>query len=194
MQSIIKSRLTSKNNINDFWKFLGNLIVPAAFILLVFFFYPERASFELNEDEGINLIKASLVANDYALYDEIWSDQPPLLTYLLAGVYKLLGADVGTGRMLILLFTGMMIWSAYLLLETLWGWRTAVISVILFILLPGLIELSVSVMIGLPAISLGMMSILFRSQAPCSRPSIAVSNGRTRASASKTSGPRTVSK
>ncbi|MEL6318294.1 MAG: hypothetical protein AAFR16_11735, partial [Pseudomonadota bacterium] len=35
-------------------------------------------------DEGINLGKARLVASGYGPYGDLWNDQPPLMTYVLA--------------------------------------------------------------------------------------------------------------
>ena len=43
-----------------------------------------RGSFGFYEDEGMNLIKAHMVARGYTLYGEIYSDQAPLYTWLLA--------------------------------------------------------------------------------------------------------------
>ena len=41
-------------------------------------------------DEGINLGKGALVAAGFHPYADIWSDQPPILTYVLAAVQWLL--------------------------------------------------------------------------------------------------------
>src|SRR5467141_3521203 len=40
--------------------------------------------YEFHLNEGINFIKGGLVANGYPLYDQIWNDQPPGLSLMLA--------------------------------------------------------------------------------------------------------------
>ncbi len=48
-------------------------------------------------DEGINLMKVLLVDRGYALYTDIWSDQPPLLTAMLSWWFKPFGSQRGIG-------------------------------------------------------------------------------------------------
>jgi hypothetical protein len=45
---------------------------------------PLKETFEYDPDEGVNVIKASLYSKGFSLYDEIWSNQPHLLTYILS--------------------------------------------------------------------------------------------------------------
>jgi hypothetical protein len=51
-------------------------ISTAAFFLLIFLYYPFRARFEFDPDEGINAIKALMLARGFPLYSQIWSDLP----------------------------------------------------------------------------------------------------------------------
>jgi hypothetical protein len=44
--------------------------------------------YEFHPDEGVNLMKAALVANGYHLYNQIWNDQPPVLTLILAAAHR----------------------------------------------------------------------------------------------------------
>ena len=69
---------------------LGLLIMLITFLTVIFKYYPFRKIFEIDPDEGINLIKGLLVEQGYSLYTEIWSDQPPLFTYFLAVVFRIL--------------------------------------------------------------------------------------------------------
>ena len=58
--------------------------------------------YEFHPDEGVNLMKAALVANGYHLYDQIWNDQPPILTLILAATHWLFPYDVGVARAVVL--------------------------------------------------------------------------------------------
>ena len=68
--------------------------------------------YEFDPDEGNNLIKALLLDRGYG-FGEIWSDQPPLHTYLLAMVFNLVGWEVAYGRVLTLLFAGLLVFAVY---------------------------------------------------------------------------------
>ena len=87
--------------LQKYWTFS----VPLCFFALLIIFLPFRQAFWMDSDEGINLMKAQMLLRGYSLYSEIWSDQPPLLTYLLAGLFSLLGARENAGRILVLIFS-----------------------------------------------------------------------------------------
>jgi hypothetical protein len=137
------------------------LAVPLIFLLIVMFFYPTGEKFEFSADEGINLMKAMLVDHGYPLYSNIWSDQPPLFTYLLAFDFKVFGYKVGAGRDLVLLFSTLLVWAAYRFLDIAWGRGPALAGVLFLFTMPQYVILSVSVMIGLPSIALAVLSLLF---------------------------------
>ena len=111
-------------------------------------------------DEGINLVKAQMVLRDYPLYSQVWSDQPPFLTYLLAVILHFFGMEASVGRVLVLLLACGLIWAYIHYLKIVWGKWHAVSGFILLILVPQFIELSVSVMVGLPAIIFAVFSML----------------------------------
>jgi hypothetical protein len=64
------------------------------FLTIMGLFYPFRQQFEYSRDEGVNLMKAMMVAKGYHSVREVWSDQPPLFTYWLAGAFELAGFKV----------------------------------------------------------------------------------------------------
>ena len=49
-------------------------------------------------DEGVNVIKGYLVFRGLPLYSEVWSDQPPMLTWMLAGAFQLFGSSLQLAR------------------------------------------------------------------------------------------------
>jgi hypothetical protein len=129
-------------------------------VALVILFYPFRFAFELDADEGVNLMKSLLVNQGAKLYTDVWSDQPPLLTYLIAVVFKIGGVNLTVVRLLILLFSCALFWAAVRYLGAFWGTPHAIAGGMVLILLPTYLRLSVSIMVGLPAIALGMFSFL----------------------------------
>lgn len=69
---------------------------------------PWWSHYEFGQDEGFNLQKAVLVTQGYHLYADIWSDQPPFLTYVLAGVHLAFPYSIAAARATILLFAGLL--------------------------------------------------------------------------------------
>lgn len=142
------------------WWRNAHLALPLLFILFMFLYYPFRETFEFNYDEGGNVMKALLVARGYPLYSQVWSDQPPLLTYLLAVCIRLFGTDVNAARVVMLLFSTVLMAAAADFLRTGWGGWHALAGFLLIFLLPFYNRLSVSIMIGLPAIAFALLSLL----------------------------------
>ena len=136
------------------------VLVALIFILLVLLFFPFRDRFQFDGDEGINLMKAMLMIRGYALYNPIWSDQPPLLTYLLVLVFQGFGIGVNLARLTVLFLSATLLWACFRFLQMVWGTIHAVVGTLLIILLPFYMILSVSVMVGLPSIALAMLSLV----------------------------------
>ncbi|CCQ75322.1 glycosyltransferase family 39 protein [Magnetospira sp. QH-2] len=115
--------------------------------------------FEMDTDEGLNLMKAMLVADGHEMFSEIWSDQPPLLTYILAGVHRIFGNDIAAARGTILFFSSLLIWALFRMVRREEGAMAAWVAVA--ILVSGTLyqRLSVSVMIGLPALALALLAL-----------------------------------
>jgi 4-amino-4-deoxy-L-arabinose transferase-like glycosyltransferase len=129
------------------------------FLVVMLTIYSAVDRFEFDEDEGVNLIKGMLVAHGYSLYDEIWSDQPPLLTYAFAGIFQLGGPRVETARFLVLVFSSILVWSLLRVTSELAGKWGVATSLLVLITLPGYAKLSISAMVGLPAIALAVAAL-----------------------------------
>ncbi len=112
----------------------------------------------MDPDEGINLMKALLQLRGYELYADIYSDQPPLFTLFLTALFWLFEPNVTLARLgvleLSLLLVGAVVWY----LNVNWGLTHSVLGFLILILLPDFARFSVSVMIGLPSISLAFVS------------------------------------
>src|SRR5512139_1784924 len=150
---------------NSRWRLTGQILLPIliALIFLVFTFayYPFQEKLQFDTDEGLNLMRSMLVTMGHSLYGEVSSDQPPLFNMILAVVFRLAGFDVDAARGLVLLFSTLLVWACAQFLELTWGKLAAVLFLPLIILAPRYLNLSVAVMIGLPAIALAAVSMVF---------------------------------
>jgi 4-amino-4-deoxy-L-arabinose transferase-like glycosyltransferase len=153
---------TLKNKLSEKLIALGWNIIPLTiYPLIIYFVIPIRQIFVFDADEGYNVIKAMLMVRGYPLYSVIWSDQPPMLTYLLAGVFKILGLDVNVGRSIIIVFAILLIWAFTQYISVIASRWHALAGLCLLLVLPNFVKLSVSVMVGLPAIALATVALYF---------------------------------
>ena len=157
--------MKTQSTIQTRWNAWGNLLLPIAialtFLAFTFSYYPFREKFQFDTDEGLNLMRSMLVARGYSLYSAVSSDQPPLLTHILALLFRIVGFEVNPARLLVLLFSTLLVWSCAQFLQVTWGKLAAVLFLPLIIMAPEYLRLSTSVMIGLPSIALATVSMLF---------------------------------
>jgi len=106
-------------------------------------------------------MRSMLVALGHPLYSEVSSDQPPLFNHILALLLRVLGFEVNPARLLVLLFSTLLVWSGAQFLQLTWGKPAAIVFLPLITMAPEYLQLSVSVMIGLPSIALAAVSMLF---------------------------------
>lgn len=139
--------------------YTSGLLIPLIFVLVVGCLGPLTSPHELDHDEGIELMKALLVSKGHPLYAEVWDDQPPVMTLVLAQWFKVFGPSLVASRVLVLLFSAVLIWAFYQTVRLGVSEPAALSAVALLLLASRYVRLSISVMIGLPAIALAMLSI-----------------------------------
>ncbi|MBP0022021.1 MAG: glycosyltransferase family 39 protein [Cyanobacteria bacterium SBLK] len=111
-------------------------------------------------DEGLNLMKAVLYSEGFSLYRETWSDQPPIFTIVLSTWLDIFGRSVYAARVLVLLFSAVLLWSFYQIIKYFRGYSAAISGSLILIFLSNLyLKLSISVMIGLPSLALAFVSM-----------------------------------
>lgn len=137
------------------------LLPPLTYLVVMLRYFPYWQMFWIYFDEGYNLIKALLVLRGYSLYSQVWSDQPPLLTYLLAGLFRVNGPGVYASRLMVLLFTCLLIWALVQFMRMAWGNLAAVAGAVLLILVPDFILLSASTLVGQPSLAMACAALLF---------------------------------
>jgi hypothetical protein len=146
-----------------YYPVLEPFIALLGFLGLVIVLGPWWGVYQFNTDEGINLAKADLVSNGFVLYTEIWSDQPPLMTYILAAI-NLLGLDgVHHARAVILGFGGLAIMSMFILVRQECSRFAAWVTVILLATSQLFLKFVVAILIGLPAIALSVFAMMLIS-------------------------------
>ena len=141
--------------------FLFHLLIISLLVgfLVAIRFKPITQTFELDYDEGLNLIKALLYSQGFSLYTQMWSDQPPLFTVLLSQWFSLFGQSVLAARFLSVLFSALLLWCFYQIIRRELGILPALVATVLLFNSWLYIRLSICVMIGLPSLSLAMLSI-----------------------------------
>jgi dolichyl-phosphate-mannose-protein mannosyltransferase len=117
--------------------------------------------FERDFDEGIQLMKAALLERGYKLYSDIWSDQPPLFTYLLSHIFYIFGDSVQLARFIVTICAAVLVALLAALCQGISGWPAALVLVILTIASEHFLRLSVSSMIGIPALGFAVISIVY---------------------------------
>lgn len=132
--------------------------VAAVYIAATVCLLPLGEVFQVNPDEGVNLVKATLVRSGHALYREIWSDQPPLFTYALVGWLEVTGWSVAAARMLVAIFAGILLFAVYDIARRSAGTAAALASAALLVVSTPFVNLGMSVMIGLPAVTLAVLA------------------------------------
>lgn len=137
-----------------------HILPPLAYLVGMLRYYPHWNAFWIYSDEGYNVMKAFLAWRGYPLYSQIWSDQPPLFTYLLAFLYRFNGPTVFASRLLVLLFSCLLIWAVVQYLRLAWGSAAALVGAVLVILLPYFPSLSISALVGQPSLAMAMVSLL----------------------------------
>ncbi len=137
----------------------SSLLAAAAFMAFVMRTGSYARVFEFDPDEGNNLIKSLLLHHGHAFFRDIWSDQPPLLANLLWGVGAVFGFDVAIARLVVLAFAGMMVFALYDVLRLLRGHVAALTGSLLLVVSTQFVQLSVSVMIGLPSVALMTLGV-----------------------------------
>lgn len=133
--------------------------IPVVFLVFMFVQNPFADAADYDYDEGINLMKTLLHEQNYKLYSDIWSDQPPLFTVLLSGWFALVGESITMARILVALFSALLLWSFYLTIHKSVGAFAAIGATLLLVLSQYYLRLSSAVMIGLPALALALTAI-----------------------------------
>jgi 4-amino-4-deoxy-L-arabinose transferase-like glycosyltransferase len=135
-----------------------------AFGLLLIIAVPIRSAFLIGGDEGYELMKSVLSSKGYRLYLDIWNDQPPLHTLLLSGLFRVFGPSALVGRLLTVGFGIVLVSAFFHMVRWKSGKFAAWTATFILATSPQVVRLFTSVMLEVPALSLGLLSCYFLLQ------------------------------
>ncbi len=138
----------------------------AAVFAAIAAFIPLGQILEIGGDEGFELLKAFLCYRGHVLYSEIWNDQPPAYTLLLAGLFKVTGVSLLTARMAALFFGALLIGVLAAWLRRDLGMWSAVFGLTVLLSAPWVLTLGTSVMLEMPAFATGLLAAWLLRQRP----------------------------
>lgn len=144
------------------WRRVGPWLdwaLPLGFGLALVLLTPWRTALRFGMDEGFELMKALLVSQGHPLYGAFWNDQPPLHTELLALLFRGFGPSAGLGRLLSVGFAMLLVAALYGLARRGSNRLAGLVAVGLLVSSSHFLELSVSVMLELPAFALGLAAV-----------------------------------
>jgi len=144
-------------------EFTVNFPISLAIVLLPYAalcaLIPLGSAISFGGDEGYELVKAFMVFKGFALYHQIWDDQPPLLTILLALVFKLFGPSLLAARLLAATFGALLLSGLCFLIREAAGVAGALFGALILLGSPQVVELCVSTMQEAPAFAIGMLAL-----------------------------------
>ncbi len=136
---------------------LGALLVCAVSILV---WCPLATRLELGGDEGYELQKARLVHQGWRLYRDIWNDQPPLHTWMLSLLFRVLGEEALWGRLLSLAAALWLGWNVgYWSRRGIAGPVGGALALVLLFSTGSFFTWSISAMLEAPAAAAGMTAV-----------------------------------
>ncbi len=83
-----------------------------------------------------------LIRGDFIQYFLTSSFYPPMFNVVTAGYFAILGASVFTARLVALTFSALSVFAIYAIAERMYSSKTALLSAVLFALMPGIVWLS----------------------------------------------------
>jgi 4-amino-4-deoxy-L-arabinose transferase-like glycosyltransferase len=141
----------------------GRSVLVLILILILFFglacFLPLTTTVQLGGDEGFELAKATLCLKGYNLYSDVWNDQPPLHTFLIAQTLKHISPSIAGPRLIAVGFTSMLLVSIFLIGRKINGLGVAALTTGLVIASPGFLTLSASCMLEMPCVASAILAL-----------------------------------
>ena len=113
-----------------------------------------RDIFTVQVDEGINLAKAVALGSGYALYTDIWSNQPPGLAVFLQKTFAIFDHSLLAGRALVAALSALLLVSFFYLLRLRNSRTIAAVACTCVLIDPLYRLLSIRVLVGLPSLAL----------------------------------------
>ncbi|MBI1178884.1 hypothetical protein GC207_15740 [bacterium] len=154
----------SRNEVREkLLKLLGSVYFCAVAIICLFIFFWKFLHigdlYRIGSDEGYETLKGSLYVHGFRLYKEIWDDQPPLYTWLLAIAFKSFGTLMPVARLVASGFGVLMFAATFAVVRLSAGPQAGWLACLVLLVSPETLQLSLSVMQEVPAMSLALCSV-----------------------------------
>ena len=141
-------------------------MIPVGLYLLgVCWLYPLASAVQFGSDEHYELSKAFQVSLGHSLYGQVWNDQPPFHTGVVALAFWFFGVKVLVARVVAVLYSCLLLGCLFEVVRIRSGYLAAGVAVGLMMVAPGFAWLSVSVMLEPPMLATGMLSVLLLMRA-----------------------------
>lgn len=119
---------------------------------------PFKDTFQFGADEGCELLKGFMCSKGFLLYKDMWNDQPPLYTLLLSTLFKCVGPTLLGARLLALGSGTLLFFTFFNLVRFRSGIVGAIAGVLFLLVSPTFLDLSVSVMLEVPAFAIALLA------------------------------------
>jgi 4-amino-4-deoxy-L-arabinose transferase-like glycosyltransferase len=140
-------------------RFVLSVVVLGLAVLAIASAGPVSTAAEVGIAEHYEVTKALLWAKGFSLYGQVWNDQPPLHTVLLGLCFKGFGATIGIARTLAVAFGLSLLAACWVLVRRRCGILAAFLATVCLVVAPQVFELSVSVMLEVPAIGTALWAL-----------------------------------
>lgn len=132
------------------------------FVLLavvIYLFQPDRSGRLVDTDEALTAIRALLYHQGFKLHEQVWSDQPALLSVIYSWTLYFLGPNLEAGRLIVILFGSLLATSLAFIVYRDRGILAALCVPILLLASTRFLRLSGALMIGVPALAFAASSL-----------------------------------
>lgn len=120
---------------------------------------PVRTAVEIGADEHFEVTKGLLWTRGWCLYRQVWDDQPPLHTVLLGLCFQAFGPTIGVARALSVSFGAALLLGLWAVVKHQSGTLAAYAAAACLLVSPEVLNLSVSVMLEVPAFSISIWAL-----------------------------------
>lgn len=130
-------------------------------VAVILWFQPDRSGQIVDTDEPLTAMRALLYHQGFSLYDQIWSDQPPLFSIIFSWSFYWLPPSFETGRVLAGAFGGLLATSLCYIVSKQRGIAAGLIAIVLLLASGRFLRFSGALMVGLPALAFAVLSLAF---------------------------------
>lgn len=142
-------------------KNLRGLLLVIALLVILYSLLPLGTALQFGGDEGLELCKGFMCSKGFALYTQIWNDQPPIFTLILSHAFKILGPSLLVARLIVVGFGLLFLGTFFRLVNQRLGQWPAFWAAFFLMASPVVFQISASVMLEVPAFAIALLSACF---------------------------------